>query len=129
LILVVDDNAGNQYSTKAVLDRLGYLALVVQNGEQALEAYAADEFDLILMDCRMPVMDGYEATSAIRQLEEFTGRHIPIIGITAYALEGDREKCLAVGMDDYITKPLSLDAFKAMLMRWLPHKPPKAASL
>ena len=124
MILVVDDNAGNQYVARAVLERFGYEAHLVANGEQALDAYAQDAYALILMDCRMPIMDGYEATSAIRTAESFGGGHIPIIGVTAYAFEGDREKCLAAGMDDYVTKPLTLEAVKQMLSRWLPDQPP-----
>lgn len=120
MILVVDDNAGNQYVARAVLERFGFCARLVANGEEALDAYSRDDFDLILMDCRMPIMDGYEATTAIRKAEETTGGHVPIVGITAYAFDGDREKCLAAGMDDYVTKPLSLQTFKEVLGRWLP---------
>src|SRR6185437_217354 len=72
MILVVDDNAGNQYTARAVLERFGYRAQLVSNGEEALDAYSKDNFDLILMDCRMPIMDGYEATSAIRRAEDVT---------------------------------------------------------
>jgi CheY-like chemotaxis protein len=120
MILVVDDNAGNQYVARAVLERYGYKTRIVANGEEALDAFSVGQYDLILMDCRMPIMDGYEATEAIRKAEEVMGGHIPIIGVTAYAFEGDREKCLEAGMDDYVMKPLTLEGFKNVLTRWLP---------
>lgn len=122
MILVVDDNASNQYVARVVLEKFGYQAHIVDNGEEAIKAAANRSFDLILMDCRMPICDGYEATEAIRKLESSSGRHIPIIGVTACAMEGDREKCLAAGMDDYFTKPLTLDAFKELVQRWLHSK-------
>ena len=125
LILVVDDNAGNQYVAKAVLKRFGYDSHVVANGEEALQAYSRNAYDLILMDCRMPLMDGYEATTAIRELESDSGKRTPIVGVTAFALDGDREKCLAAGMDDYVTKPLSLEIFREVLSHWLPENPPR----
>lgn len=120
MILVVEDNTGNQLSTKAVLDHLGYKARLVGNGEEALEAAATGAFDLILMDCLMPIMDGYAATQRIRLAEAGKQRRTPIIGVTACALEGDREKCLAAGMDDYCAKPMTVEAFKEVLARWLP---------
>jgi CheY-like chemotaxis protein len=120
LILVVEDNTGNQFSLKAVLSHFGYSTQVASNGEEALEACAHDSFELILMDCLMPILDGYQTTQQIREIESGLSRHTPIVGVTACALEGDREKCLAAGMDDYIAKPLSLEEFKRVIGRWLP---------
>ena len=120
MILVVDDNTGNQYVAKVVLELFGLQAHVVENGEEALRAAESEQYELILMDCRMPILDGYEATLAIRRAEEIKGKHTPIVGVTACALEGDREKCLAAGMDDYLAKPITVDGFKSMLKRWIP---------
>jgi CheY-like chemotaxis protein len=120
LILVVDDNLSNQYVARVVLEKMGYKSHVVDNGEEAIKAAAAGSYELILMDCRMPVCDGYTATEAIRRLQATSGRRVPIIGVTACAMEGDREKCLDAGMDDYVTKPLTLDSFRSLLSRWLP---------
>jgi CheY-like chemotaxis protein len=119
LILVVDDNLSNQYVARVVLEKFGYATHIVDNGEQAIKAAAAEQYELILMDCRMPICDGYEATEAIRAIQARTGKRVPIIGVTACAMEGDREKCLAAGMDDYMTKPLTLEDFKKLLRRWM----------
>lgn len=120
VILVVDDNANNQLVTRVALEHFGYKAHIVDNGEEALKAYTSNFYDLILMDCRMPILDGYEATEAIREAERCRKLpRTPIVALTACALEGDREKCLAVGMDDYFTKPISLDGLKVILDRWL----------
>lgn len=119
MILVVDDNASNQYVARVVLEKFGYKARIVENGEQAIRAAATEQYELILMDCRMPVCDGYEATEAIRAMQARTGKRVPIVGVTACAMEGDRERCLAAGMDDFFTKPLSLDDFRSLLRRWL----------
>jgi CheY-like chemotaxis protein len=83
-----------------------------------LESLAGESFDAILMDCQMPVMDGYEAARQIRQAER-NGRHVPIIAITAHAMEGDRERCLLAGMDDYITKPVNREALVMALKKWI----------
>ena len=123
MILVVDDNASNQYVARVVLEKFGLQAHLVDNGQEAIRAASSDQYELILMDCRMPVCDGYEATEAIRAIQARTGKRVPIIGVTACAMEGDREKCLAAGMDDYVTKPLTLDAFKGLLIRWLSSMP------
>jgi two-component system sensor histidine kinase/response regulator len=119
LILVVDDNTSNQFVARVVLEKFGYKTHIVENGEEAIKAAAAEQYQLILMDCRMPICDGYEATEAIRAMQARSGKRVPIIGVTACAMEGDREKCLAAGMDDYITKPLTLEDFKTLLLRWL----------
>lgn len=119
MILVVDDNASNQYVARVLLQRFGYESEVADNGEEAIQAVSTRDYDLILMDCRMPVVDGYEATEAIRRLQSDRGRRVPIIGVTACAMEGDRERCFAAGMDDYYTKPLTIAGFEQLLNRWM----------
>ena len=91
--------------------------VVAANGKEAVEAVGDDTFDLILMDIQMPVLDGFEATSLIRQQEKEDLRHIPIVAMTAHAMKGDREKCLAAGMDDYISKPINTDELHAIIGR------------
>ncbi|MBW1837070.1 MAG: response regulator [Deltaproteobacteria bacterium] len=108
-ILVAEDTPFNQKFILRLLDRWGYEAVVVENGRLALEAFSKNSFDLVLMDVQMPEMDGLEATAAIRELEKQTGGHIPIIALTAHAMKGDRELCLATGMDEYVSKPISPD--------------------
>src|SRR5690606_31808699 len=98
--------------------RLGYQVHVVSNGVQALEALEQEPFDVILMDCQMPEMDGFEATSEIRRREGEWAHH-PIIAMTASAMQGDRERCFVVGMDDYIAKPVQPAALDRVLQRWL----------
>ncbi|MCC2636375.1 MAG: response regulator [Moraxellaceae bacterium] len=118
-VLVAEDNPVNQVVAGAMLKRLGIQADVVDNGLDAVAAMESRNYDLVLMDCRMPVMDGYEACRTIRQRED--GRaHTPIIAMTASAIQGDRELCLAVGMDDYLAKPVRLTDLGSMLRRWLP---------
>ena len=110
-ILVVDDDPVNQLLAARILQKAGHTAMVAENGQAALEKLAGKSFDLIVMDVEMPVMDGFEATSRIRQQEQRTGRHIPIVAVTAYAMSGDRERCLNAGMDAYVAKPIQLDEF------------------
>ena len=123
LVLLVEDHENNQRVALARLRRLGYAAHVVENGLEAVQAVAqsADLYAAVLMDWQMPVMDGIEATQRIRILEQQTHRHIPIIGMTANAMKGDREKCLAAGMDDYMSKPLSLPDLHRVLEQWTAH--------
>jgi CheY-like chemotaxis protein len=90
-----------------MLEKKGHIVTAVENGQEALKALETSLFDLILMDVQMPVMDGFEATEAIRKREARTGGHMPIIAMTAHAMKGDRERCLDSGMDDYTTKPLN----------------------
>ncbi|HXY24931.1 MAG TPA: PAS domain S-box protein [Candidatus Acidoferrum sp.] len=105
-ILLAEDNLVNQRLTTRLLEKRGHHVVVAANGREALEALARETFDLVLMDMQMPEMDGFEATAAIRQKEKTDGRHLPIVALTAHAMKGDREKCLAAGMDGYLTKPL-----------------------
>ena len=101
-VLVAEDNKINQMVIKAVLDKYGVTSTFVENGIETINAVANKRFDALLLDCQMPKMDGYQAAQHIRKSEEGTQRHLPIIAMTANAMDGDREKCLA-GMDDYLT--------------------------
>lgn len=117
-ILLAEDNVTNQKVAFGLLKKFGIEPVIVYNGQQAVRAVQQDHYDLVFMDCQMPVMDGLRATAEIRAQE--TGRrHIPIIAMTAHALTGDREKCLAAGMDGYLSKPLSSTALAAILVKWL----------
>ena len=106
-ILVAEDTPFNQTFILRLLEKNGFHTILVENGRQAIERFNTDAVDAILMDVQMPEMDGFEATGEIRKLEAQKGSHIPIIAMTAYATEGDRERCLAAGMDDYVSKPIS----------------------
>jgi signal transduction histidine kinase/DNA-binding response OmpR family regulator len=111
-ILLAEDNPVNQKVGALMVERLGHHVTVAHHGREAVEAFAREPFDAILMDVQMPEMDGYEATSAIRALERGTGRHIPIIAVTAHAMAGDDQKCLNVGMDGYLSKPIDRDRLR-----------------
>jgi CheY-like chemotaxis protein len=117
-VLVVDDNVVNQKVARVLLERMGCRTESVGDGREAVGRAAGGEFDLVFMDVQMPGMDGYEATAAIRAREAETGRHVPIVAMTAHAMRGDREKCLAAGMDDYVTKPIEVRALAAAVSRW-----------
>jgi len=117
-VLVVEDNAANLKVAVRMLERLGYRAEAASNGTEAVTMLEHMQYDAVLMDCQMPEMDGYEATRQIRK-NEHAGRRVPIIAMTAAALSGDRERCLAAGMDDYISKPVKLHVVAAVLERWL----------
>ena len=119
-VLLVEDNQVNQEVLCAMLNLAGADVLPVDNGELAVLTLRREEFDIVLMDCQMPVMDGYEATRRIRR-EEAPGRHVPIIALTANAFSEDRERCLAAGMDDYITKPVSMKLLARTVGRWTGH--------
>jgi signal transduction histidine kinase/DNA-binding NarL/FixJ family response regulator len=118
LVLVAEDNPVNQIVAVAALKRCGCRVEVVSDGRHALDAVALDTYDAILMDCQMPDMDGYEATAQLRSREN-GGRHIPVIAMTAHAMDGDRQKCLDAGMDDYISKPLRRDQLVEVLRTWI----------
>jgi two-component system sensor histidine kinase/response regulator len=106
-ILLAEDNKINQELTELVLEQEGHTIRIAGNGREALSALAQEQFDAVLMDVQMPVMDGFETTRQIRKMENETGeRHMPIVGLTAHAMRGDREKCLQMGMDEYVTKPV-----------------------
>jgi CheY-like chemotaxis protein len=106
-ILLAEDNRINQTVAKRMLERMGHSLAVAENGNEALLLLKTGSFDLVLMDIQMPEMDGLTATARIREGETITHTHIPIIAMTAHAMKGDRERCLAAGMDGYISKPIS----------------------
>jgi CheY-like chemotaxis protein len=105
-VLLAEDNAVNQRLAVRLLEKRGHQVVVAGNGREALEAMRKERFDLVLMDIQMPEMDGFEATAAIREDEKYSGEHRPVIALTAHAMKGDREQCLAHGMDGYLTKPI-----------------------
>jgi CheY-like chemotaxis protein len=120
-ILLVEDNLINQQVALGILQIQGYNVTVVNNGREALDAHAQDAFDLILMDCDMPEMDGFEATREIRGRERSSiGKRVPIVALTANAMAQDRENCLNAGMDDHLSKPFSILTMQDMLARWMP---------
>jgi CheY-like chemotaxis protein len=105
-ILLAEDNPVNQRLASRLLEKRGHSVVIAGNGREALEALEKESFDLIFMDLQMPVMDGFEATAAIRKREGTGGVRLPVVALTAHAMKGDREKCLAGGMDEYLTKPI-----------------------
>ncbi|MGZ8217439.1 EAL domain-containing protein [Methylomagnum sp.] len=131
-VLLVEDTEVNQDVAVAMLRRLGCEVCLAANGDEALREAAPDRFDVALMDCQMPVMDGYQTTRLIRAKEAgswrdgASRRRLPIIALTAHAIAGDREKCLAAGMDDYLSKPFTLESLKIALKRWGVHESPNA---
>jgi len=140
-ILVAEDNEINQAVFESQLELLGHSAVIVRDGKECLEAWASGQFDLVLTDCQMPVMDGFELTQHLRDAEAKEGRpHTPVIAVTANALEGEADRCLAAGMDDYLSKPVTIAALEKVLKIYLPqgrseakdisndHLPPAAGS-
>ncbi len=119
-VLAADDNAVNKKLITRLLEKAGYVADAVENGREAVEAVTRVDYDAVLMDCQMPVMDGFEATSVIRAAESGRSRRVPIIALTASAMQSDRERCLAAGMDDYLTKPIKPAELAEILARWIP---------
>jgi CheY-like chemotaxis protein len=116
---MVEDNVLNQVVAVGILTRLGYAADVVENGRDAVEAVTRGAYGAVLMDCRLPGLDGYQATAEIRR-REGGSRHVPIVAMTASASHEDRERCLAADMDDYLAKPVLVGDLDAALTRWLP---------
>jgi CheY-like chemotaxis protein len=119
-ILVAEDNITNQKVARLMLEKLGCKVDTVADGQEAIDAVRRARYDLVLMDCQMPELDGYSATAAIRREEGASGIRTPIVALTANAMEGEEERCLAAGMDGYISKPVRADALAAVVARWLP---------
>jgi len=120
LILLAEDNLTNQDVIRRQLNLIGYTCEIVNNGAEALNAYRTGRHALLLTDCHMPEMDGYELTGKIREHERGSGQRLPIIAVTANALQGEAERCLAAGMDDYVSKPIVMPALVAALKKWMP---------
>lgn len=119
-ILVAEDYFINQEVTQDILELMDFTVDVAENGREAIEMFRLKNYDAVLMDIQMPEMDGYEATAKIRELEG-NCRHTPIIALTANALEGDREKCVEAGMDDYISKPIEAVKLEEILRKYIPN--------
>ncbi len=117
-VLVVEDNPFNRELACSMLESLGLQAVLANNGQEAIDLVKTNHFVLVLMDCQMPVVDGYEATIALRQLEK-DGKHLPIIALTANAMSEVQQKCLDAGMDDFLSKPFTYTQFEAMLKKWI----------
>jgi CheY-like chemotaxis protein len=118
-VLLVEDNPVNLEVAVGILESFGCKVETATNGVEALDRYAGREYGLIFMDCQLPGMDGFEATAAIRKQETDPNRRVPIVALTASAIEGDREQCLAAGMDDYLPKPFTAEQMRSVLANWL----------
>ncbi|NTV71191.1 MAG: response regulator [Azonexaceae bacterium] len=130
-VLLAEDNESNLIVARAQLERLGLEVIAAGDGQHALDLLATESVDLVLMDCQMPVLDGFAATLALREREAVSGQHLPVIALTANAMKGDRERCVAAGMDDYLAKPYTGEVLFKMLAQWLPaerRKPTVVAS-
>jgi CheY-like chemotaxis protein len=119
-VLVAEDPPVNQRNTTRFLDKLGATWKLAANGQEALDAFKQFEFDVLLMDVQMPVMDGLETTLAIRKLEALRGTHVPIIALTANVLEEHRREAQVAGFDDYLAKPVGLEELRTRLNKWAP---------
>jgi CheY-like chemotaxis protein len=108
-ILLAEDNPVNQMLATRLLEKHGHRVALARNGREALEQIAAQAFDVVLMDVQMPELDGFEATAAIREREKTTGGHLPIVAMTAHAMQSDHQRCLAAGMDGYVSKPININ--------------------
>jgi CheY-like chemotaxis protein len=128
-VLVAEDNATNQFAIRRLLEVLHVDVHIVPTGTAALKALEGGRFDLVLMDCQMPEMDGFDATRALRQRERARGAdRTPVIALTASAMQGDADSCIAAGMDDYLSKPVKLSTLRAALLRWVPSESPVEAA-
>ena len=123
-LLLVEDDTMNQTLILAMLKKIGLPADLAKDGKQALSMLEQKRYDLLLMDCKMPVLDGLDTTKIIREHELNHERHIPIIAVTANAMAGDCQKCLDAGMDDYISKPFTKKILAAAIYKWLPQAKP-----
>jgi two-component system sensor histidine kinase/response regulator len=123
-VLLAEDNAVNQTFALRLLEKRAYSVTVAGNGREAVEAFESNHFDVVLMDIQMPEMDGFEATAAIRAKEKLTGRHVPIIAMTAHALKGYQERCTSAGMDAYISKPIRTSELFSTVESLLVNKTP-----
>jgi CheY-like chemotaxis protein len=117
-VLLAEDNAVNQQLVVRLLEKRGHRVVVTSNGREALKALEKVSFDLVLMDVQMPEMDGFEATAALREKEKVTGGHLPVVALTAHAMTGDRERCLAAGMDGYLAKPIRTRELEDLLEKY-----------
>ena len=120
-VLLVEDNPINQMVAQKMLEKLGLKADVANNGAEAVKVLSETAYDLVLMDCQMPEMDGFDATREIRKqaVKALNDKPLPVIAMTANVMSGDRERCLEVGMDDYIGKPVQVDKLEEVLRKWL----------
>src|SRR5260370_11882475 len=125
-VLLAEDNPVNQLVARTILEKQGHTVVSAHNGREALARVQAERFDVVLMDVQMPEMDGLAATSAIRQIGAASGAHLPIIGVTAHAMKGDRERCLASGMDGYVSKPIRPAALYAAIDEAIARQPASA---
>ena len=120
-ILLAEDNKMNIDLMKMLMSSLQQQDIeIAENGAVAVELFKKGNYDLVLMDCQMPEMDGFEATAEIRRLEQDKARKTPIVAMTANAMKGDRERCLQLGMDDYLTKPVTIQSVETVLAKWMP---------
>jgi len=126
-VLLAEDNESNLIVACAQLERMGVDVVTASNGQQALDLLATEAVDLVLMDCQMPILDGFEVTAALREREAGSGQRLPVIALTANAMKGDRERCVAAGMDDYLAKPYTGESLFALLAHWLPAERRKPA--
>lgn len=124
-ILLVEDNEINQEIAYEILEQAGFKIEIANNGKEAVNMVTQSEYDCVLMDCQMPIMDGYEATRAIRKEERFSS--LPIVAMTANAMQGDREKCIEAGMNDHVSKPINTNQLYAALLKWIPEDPNRKA--
>jgi CheY-like chemotaxis protein len=124
---VAEDNAVNVKVATRMLSKFGCRVDVAANGLEAVELYGQLPYDIVFMDCQMPEMDGFEATAEIRRLEQADGRRVPIVALTANAMAGDRERCLAAGMDDFISKPIKETDLSRAIEHWVPSRQNRAA--